>query len=344
MSSSRQSPIEKHLEVVPFSDSGHRAFQNKHPPWQPGARGIFGGVAIGQSLRAAQLSVPNTFSAHSMHCSFIHAGSAGDCITYHVEPVRDGRSFCTRLVRAVQRDRPILLAVVSFTTISTGSRTGINAAPFLGHATAMPADVPLRDENALRSISPETPFVNKSVGVFNPAATAGHGPSQESQDKRIHQWIRAQGRLAAPAGDPLHLAALAFVSDSYFLAAVPHSHGIWRFAQPPVSEFYASSKDMAVSSRAHTAIRRPHLEHAGDCESDAGPRVAMMVSLDHTIYFHHSQDLRADEWILAEVQSSWAGAERGLVQQKMWAKDGTLLATCIQEVSPCGSCLPYSEC
>jgi acyl-CoA thioesterase len=72
-----------------------------------------------------------------------------------------------------------------------------------------------------------------------PFSDSGHGPSQESQDKRIHQWIQAQGRLAAPAGDPLHLAAMALMSGSYFLAAVPHSHGIWRFSQAPVSEFYA---------------------------------------------------------------------------------------------------------
>lgn len=50
------------------------------------------------------------------------------------------------------------------------------------------------------------------------------------------------GETRRPAGDPLHLAALALMSDSYFLAAVPHSHGIWRVSQAPVSEFYVSSK------------------------------------------------------------------------------------------------------
>lgn len=59
----------------------------------------------------------------------------------------------------------------------------------------------------------------------------------------------------------------------------------------------------------------------------------MMVSLDHTIYFHCPQGFRADEWMLAEVQSHWAGDGRGLVTQKMWSRDGTLIATCIQEVS-----------
>lgn len=47
----------------------------------------------------------------------------------------------------------------------------------------------------------------------------------------------------SPPRPALHLAALAFVPDSHFLAAVPHSHGVWRFAQAPVSEFYVSPKD-----------------------------------------------------------------------------------------------------
>lgn len=59
----------------------------------------------------------------------------------------------------------------------------------------------------------------------------------------------------------------------------------------------------------------------------------MMVSLDHTIYFHDVKGLRVDEWLLSEVQTSWAANGRGLIHQKMWTKDGMLVATCIQEVS-----------
>lgn len=319
------SPIEKHLEIIPASNSGHSTFHNSHPLWRPGARGIFGGIAIGQSLRAAQMTVPETFVAHSMHCSFIHAGNAEDRIMYNVESFRDGRSFCTRLVRAAQGDRSIFLAMISFT------RRATSTSAYLEHATAMPEAVHETEQNApgpaeLRNISPDTPYINRSVGVLNT-------PSQSPQDKRIHQWIRARGILSRPAGDSLHLAALAFMSDSYFLAAVPHSHGIWRFVQAPVSEFYPTSADLSGPSRTHTAIRRPHFESASDSDSDEDPRVAMMVSLDHTIYFHNVDKLRTDEWLLAEVHSSWAGEGRGLIHQKMWTRDGTLVATCIQEVS-----------
>lgn len=61
--------------------------------------------------------------------------------------------------------------------------------------------------------------------------------------------------------------------------------------------------------------------------------VGMMVSLDHSIYFHNPWAFRADEWMLIEMESPWAGEGRGLAMQKIWSKDGLLIATCTQEVS-----------
>ena len=58
-----------------------------------------------------------------------------------------------------------------------------------------------------------------------------------------------------------------------------------------------------------------------------------MVSLDHTIYFHRPRECKADEWMFAEMESPWAGDGRGLVTQRIWNREGKLLATCVQEVS-----------
>ena len=57
----------------------------------------------------------------------------------------------------------------------------------------------------------------------------------------------------------------------------------------------------------------------------------MMVSLDHTIYFHRPREVKADDWIFAEMSSPWAGDGRGLVFQRMWNKAGVHVATCVQE-------------
>jgi len=68
-------------------------------------------------------------------------------------------------------------------------------------------------------------------------------------------------------------------------------------------------------------------------EEDERPEIGMMVSLDHTIYFHNPRDFRADEWMLEEMETPWSGDHRGLVMQRIWSSEGKLVATCIQEVS-----------
>ena len=64
---------------------------------------------------------------------------------------------------------------------------------------------------------------------------------------------------------------------------------------------------------------------------DEGKRIGMMVSLDHTIFFHNPREFRADEWMLTEMETPWAGDGRGLVLQRIWSKQGVLIATCVQE-------------
>lgn len=90
-------------------------FTNTRQLWHPpGARGIFGGAVIAQCLSAAQRTVPSEFTVHSMHCYFVLAGNSEIPVTYHVERVRDGKSFITRTVQARQRSKPIFTVTLSF--------------------------------------------------------------------------------------------------------------------------------------------------------------------------------------------------------------------------------------
>lgn len=57
--------------------------------------------------------------------------------------------------------------------------------------------------------------------------------------------------------------------------------------------------------------------------------VAMMVSLDHSIYFHKQP--KADEWMLHCVESPWSGSERGLAIGRIFTQDGEHIATVVQE-------------
>ena len=113
-----------------------------HPP---GARGVYGGAVIAQCLAAAQQTVPTLFAVHSMHCYFVLAGNPDIPVIYHVEHVREGKSFATRTVQARQRGKAIFTTTLSFV------RDGSAGPKTLDHDTPMPR-VPLpTDENDLET-------------------------------------------------------------------------------------------------------------------------------------------------------------------------------------------------
>ncbi|MEQ2165226.1 hypothetical protein GOODEAATRI_014708, partial [Goodea atripinnis] len=58
-------------------------------------------------------------------------------------------------------------------------------------------------------------------------------------------------------------------------------------------------------------------------------KARFIVSLDHAMWFHST--FRTDEWMLYECNSSWAGSSRGLVEGRLWRRDGVLAASCSQE-------------
>ena len=83
--------------------------------WKPeGARGLFGGQIIGLALEAAQQTVGSDQVLHSMHCYFVRAGRNDVPLIIHVSQVHDGRSFCTREVRATQDGCRIFVLSCSF--------------------------------------------------------------------------------------------------------------------------------------------------------------------------------------------------------------------------------------
>lgn len=130
---SSQAPIENLLELTQLSDIDPDLFTNTRPLWTPpGARGIFGGAAIAQTLSAAQKTVPRDFTVHSMHCYFVLAGSSDIPIIYHVERVRSGKSFATRTVQARQRGKVIFTTTMSFVRQNSAGKELVE------HACPMP--------------------------------------------------------------------------------------------------------------------------------------------------------------------------------------------------------------
>jgi len=160
--------------------------------------------------------------------------------------------------------------------------------------------------------------------------------------------VKARGRISPAGGHEAHLSAIAYMSDSYFIGTVARVHKLWRYSSQRKSAAKSSigedvlktllemdDAELKRQSVSEADIKRiQRIKNGEDPKkvADDVPEIGMMVSLDHTIYFHNPRTFRADEWIFTETETPWAGDGRGLVFQRMYTKDGTLIATCVQEV------------
>ena len=97
------------LTLEKISDQ-HYEGRNYKTPWGR----VFGGQVLGQSLYAAYQTVPEDRIAHSMHGYFILGGDINIPIDYHVDNIRNGRSFTTRRVVAFQNGKAIFNMAASF--------------------------------------------------------------------------------------------------------------------------------------------------------------------------------------------------------------------------------------
>lgn len=178
----------------------------------------------------------------------------------------------------------------------------------------------------------------------------------------MRRFVRARGHISDDGGHQAHLSALAYITDSYFIGTVSRVHDVPRFSSPEELQKVLNAlknpsdlddEDIAralkeLKEEETTELRR-RLEGAlskAMGKPEEHKEVGMMVSLDHSIYFHNPWAFRADEWMLIEMESPWAGEGRGLAIQKIWSKDGVLVATCTQEVSVSFadySCPPHSH-
>lgn len=275
-------------------------------------------------------------------------------MVYEVERVRDGKSFVTRTVQARQRGRCIFTTTLSFMREGSGGEVRVE------HQTCMPRDVEVPPEGrakgglgdaSMGGDDGSTPFESVRCKVWQ-----GNGGKPE--EKRTRQWIRARGRIsdgpvasqdlgdgaaAAQKGDnhQAHLSALAYMSDSFFIGTVARVHNLMRFStrssiERTLKHFHGSENEREKMRALMESIAREEEEENAALEAGqdrGGPQkqVGMMVSLDHSIFFHNPRKFRADEWMLTEMNSPWAGEGRGLVLQRIWSKDGVLIATCTQE-------------
>ncbi len=257
------SAIQNLLEILDLEKLEENLFRGRSPQvtWQR----VFGGQVIGQALVAACRTVEvATRPPHSLHAYFLLAGDPKVPIVYEVERVRDGKSFTTRRVKAIQHGQPIFVMSVSFHRDEPG----------LAHQATMPA-VPSPDE------LPSEAEIREKVLPMMPEPVRRYYESERPielrpveydrylgkkiEDGRFHVWIRATGKL--PDEPAIHQCVLAYASDMTLLDSALTPHGRSVFEQT----IMAASLDHALWL--HRPVRADEwLLYAQDSPNMAGAR------------------------------------------------------------------------
>ena len=188
-----------------------------------GTGSVFGGQVLGQALSAAVQTVPPERQVHSLHAYFLRPGDVQRPIVYDVDRIRDGGSFTTRRVVAIQNGHPIFNLAASFQTEEPG----------LEHQDPMP-DAPspesIKTEQQLAAELADRlpPFIRERALAERPfemrPVDPGDNPlAPAPREPRRLVWLRTAGAL--PDDVALHRYLLAWASDHSFIttALLPHA-------------------------------------------------------------------------------------------------------------------------
>jgi acyl-CoA thioesterase-2 len=190
-----------------------------------GSPQVFGGQVLGQALRAASATVIEGRMVHSLHAYFLRRGDCHAPIVYDVDRSRDGKSFSSRRVVAIQHGEQIFTMAASFQVDERGFDHQIRMPQVPAPETLPDATAPLREllmqmperlpERVRRFIETPRPFEFRVVQEINYLK-----PKRSPPERQV--WFRAVGRL--PDEEMLHRCVLAYVSDFYLLdtATLPH--------------------------------------------------------------------------------------------------------------------------
>jgi acyl-CoA thioesterase-2 len=194
-----------------------------------GSPNVYGGQVLAQSLAAATSTIRDGKVLHSMHCYFINPGDNDLPITYHVEIIKDGRSFNTRRVVASQQDRDIFIMSASYQKPEPG----------IAHQANMPN---VTQPEALTSFSDifasfAEKFKIQPRGIFSPSGPFIFHPVEHYdpfhpgvRPAMNHTWFKTNGKL--PDDPALHLLLLTYASDFNLLITALFPHGLSFFTTP----------------------------------------------------------------------------------------------------------------
>lgn len=228
---------------------------------------VFGGQVMAQALVAARRTVEEERVAHSLHGYFILPGDLNAPIVYFIDRLRDGKSFTTRRVTAIQHGHAIFNMSASFQVLEEGPTHQIEM-PDVPPPEELTNELDLIREIAERIPEPRRPILTQDRPIdFRPVDPVDlYHPEPRPPIK--YMWFRAIGRM--PDDILSHQAVLAYASDYGLLATalLPHGlsiqqptlqaatldHSIWFHRPFRVDEWllYASDSPAAAGARGFT--------------------------------------------------------------------------------------------
>ena len=300
MSDVSPSRASKLLKVLDLKQIEENLYQGQNET-ENGAR-LFGGQVLAQASAAAYRTVDNVH-LHSLHAYFLRPGRVDRPVLYEVERVRDGRSFTTRRVVAIQNGQAIFNMDASFQQDEIG----------LEHSTPMPnvpppaelrEDVEVARELGGPKGDPRMSPMAKVDRPFHLRSIFELGSEAWGENRFWNPtWIKFREAVSLPSD--AQDSAMHAQNEAFRLQALARC-------------LVAYASDMGLVS---TAVM-PH-------QSSVNRRDLQMASLDHSLWIHRSVCL--DQWLLFHKRTSTAQGSRGMVHAEFFSEHGRLVASMTQE-------------
>ena len=214
--------VDELLQVLAVERVDELAWVSGSTSWPHGR--VFGGQILAQSVVAAALTADPAAVPHSLHAYFMRAGRPDEPVRFAVDPLRDGRSFATRRVDAVQRDEVIASTLLSFQRPEPGPAR----------------QDPMPDRPDPAGLAGRIPFTAAPDGPSRGGALELRAcPMDADQDPAASAvWMRIRGSL--PDDPLLHRALLVYLSDMTVV------HGAFRALRLPRDRTRSASLDHAI--------------------------------------------------------------------------------------------------
>ena len=208
------------LSILDLEPLEENLFRGRSP--QHGWQRVYGGQVLGKALVAAVRTVPPERVAHSLHAYFLLAGDPSVPIIYNVERVRDGGSFSTRRVTAIQHGKAMFVMSASFHKEEPGYDHQ-DTMPKVPPPEDLPNEQQLKDQMLVQLPDNMKSYWERERPIELRPADVSRYFARQKQAPQQCMWMRASKQL--PDEFPLHQCVLAYASDLTLLDTALMAHG-----------------------------------------------------------------------------------------------------------------------